>query len=237
MLAFLWPFTYIINYLFPRFKNNNEHNDLIYFDFETTGLNPYKDKIIEYAFIQEFKDEKYDIKDIESYSDNTYINSLVNPETKFDKKITQITGIHPDELDIQYNINICLPNIMHFINYNMKTRNIYMVAHNCDGFDKLFLINNIKNYNIRFKTQLDYKHIKFIDSINLCKKLFPQLKSYSLKNMTTHFNISSGTHRAMSDTIALKELFHKLINKLAEEIDCTSEYLLDNPKIIYEYIY
>jgi len=53
MHSFLWPFTYFINYFFPENKNPEDLNDLIYFDFETTGLNPYHDKIIEYAFIQE----------------------------------------------------------------------------------------------------------------------------------------------------------------------------------------
>jgi len=236
MNTFLWPFTYLINYFFPTFKNINEFNDLIYFDFETSGLNPYHDKIIEYALIQE-ENEEYDIDDPKSYSDNMYITKLVNPETKFEKKITEITGIHPDELEDEDNINMGIPNMMGFINYKMKTRDIYMVAHNCDGFDKLFLINNIKNYNDTHEVQIEYKHIKFIDSLNLCKKLLPDIKSYSLKNMSKHFNISSGTHRAMSDTIALRDLYHKLIEKLSEELSQDKEYLLYNPQVIYDYIY
>ena len=236
MNTFLWPFTYIINYFFPRFKNTNEFNDLIYFDFETSGLNPYHDKIIEYAFIQE-EDEEYNINDTESYSDNMYITRLVNPETKFEKKITEITGIYPSELEDKDNINTCLPDMMSFINYKMKTRDIYMVAHNCDGFDKLFLINNIKNYNETHENKLDYTHIKFIDTLNLCKKLLPDIKSYSLKNMTQYFNISSGTHRAMSDTIALRELYIELMKLLSEELPYTTEHLLYNPDIVYEYIY
>ena len=55
--------------------------------------------------------------------------------------------------------------------------------------------------------------------------------------MSKHFNISSGTHRAMSDTIALRELYHKLIEKLAEELVQDKEYLLYNPQVIYDYIY
>ena len=45
--------------LFWSNKNPEDLSDLIYFDFETTGLDPYHDKIIEYAFIQEEEDETY----------------------------------------------------------------------------------------------------------------------------------------------------------------------------------
>jgi DNA polymerase-3 subunit alpha (Gram-positive type) len=227
----------IINYLFPKYTNPNDTNDLIYFDFETTGLNPYHDKIIEYSFIQEESDEKYDIDNPESYDSNTHITELVDPEIKFEKKISEITGIHPDELDNEANIEYLLPEIMEFINYKMKHKKIYLVAHNCDGFDKLFLINAIKNYNKEYKASLEYEHIYFIDSLNLCKKLLPDIKSYSLKNMTKHFNIIEGNHRAMSDTIALRELYHKLVECLAKKINMDSNYILQNPSIVHEFIY
>jgi DNA polymerase III alpha subunit (gram-positive type) len=233
--SFLWPFAYIIKYFFPENKNTIDRNDLIYFDFETTGLNPYHDKIIEYAFIQE-ENETYDIDDIESYKNNTYITELVNPNKKFEKKISEITGIHPDELEDKETIENQLPTIMKFINYDMKSKNIYLVAHNCDSFDKLFLIEAIKQYNTT-NNHLEYKHIHFIDSLNLCKKLLPDIKSYSLKNITKHFNINSGTHRAMSDTIALRDVYHHLITQLATELCYDTNYLLNTPSIVYDYIY
>ena len=236
MISFLWPFTYIINYFFPENKNPIDFSDLIYFDFETTGLNPYHDQIIEYALIQE-EGETYDIDNEESYNNNTYICELVNPEVKFEKKITDITGIHPEELEYEETINYELPKMMKFINYDMNTKNIYMVAHNCDSFDRLFLLTQLKKYNKTNEESLDYKHIMFIDSLNLCKKLLPNTKSYSLKNMTQHFKIKSGTHRALSDTIALRELYLKLMELLEKEININKYYLLHTPSIVYEYIY
>ena len=237
MLAFLWPFTYIINYFFPENKNPSDLSDLIYFDFETTGLNPYHDQIIEYAFIQE-EGETYDLDtELNSFEDNTYTCKLVNPEIKFEKKITEITGIHPDELKYKENIDIQLPKMMEFINYDMKSKDIYMVAHNCDSFDRLFLLTQIKKYNITHEKQLNYKHIKFIDSLNLCKKLIPDVKSYSLKNMTERFKIKSGNHRALSDTIALRELYIHLMELLGEELNIDKDYLLHTPSIVYDYLY
>lgn len=236
MYTFLWPFSYIINYFFPENKNPIDYSDLIYFDFETTGLNPYHDKIIEYAFIQE-EDETYDIDDSDSYKNNTYITELVNPKQKFEKKISEITGIHPDELEGTEQIETQLPNIMKFINYDMKSKNIYLVAHNCDSFDKLFLIEAIKKYNASDNNHLEYKHIHFIDSLNLCKKLLPDTKSYSLKNITKHFNIIPGSHRAMSDTVALREVYHHLIAQLATELGYDTNYVLHTPSIVYDYLY
>ena len=48
-------------------------------------------------------------------------------------------------------------------------------------------------YSYNKTNNIDYKHIRFIDSLNLCKKLLPDIKSYSLKNMTQKFKIKSGT--------------------------------------------
>ena len=235
MYTFLWPFAYIIKYLFPENKNPSDYSDLIYFDFETTGLNPYHDEIIEYAFIQE-ESETYDLEDNDSYKNNTYITDLVNPNKKFEKKISEITGIHPDHLENKNTIDKHISYIMNFINYDMKYKTIYLVAHNCDNFDKLFLLEAIKKYN-NSKTNLEYKHIYFIDSLNLCKKLLPDIKSYSLKNITKHFNINPGTHRAMSDTIALRELYHHLITQLSTELGYDTNYVLNTPSIVYDYLY
>ena len=120
----------------------------------------------------------------------------------------------------------------------MNTKHIYLVAHNCDSFDKLFLFEAIKKYNKSDKHKhIEYKHINFIDSLNLCKKLLPDIKSYSLKNITKHFNINPGTHRAMSDTIALRELYHHLITQLSTELGYDTNYVLNTPSIVYDYLY
>jgi DNA polymerase III epsilon subunit-like protein len=126
---------------------------------------------------------------------------------------------------------------MEFINYDMKSKQIYLVAHNCDSFDRLFLLKELKNYNETNTDHLNYKHIRFIDSLNLCKKLLPDTKSYSLKNMTAKFKIKSGTHRALSDTIALRELYIKLMELLETELNIDKNVLLNTPSIVYDYIY
>ena len=58
---------------------------LIFFDFETTGLNMFHDKIIEYCFQ-------------DAYNPDLSIQSMIDPERKFEFIITKITGIYPDDL-------------------------------------------------------------------------------------------------------------------------------------------
>ena len=52
---------------------------LVFYDFETTGLNPFHDKIIEYSFNKS--------------NTNETLSNLVNPETSISPIITKITNI------------------------------------------------------------------------------------------------------------------------------------------------
>lgn len=211
-----------------QFSDSIKQNEIIYFDFETTGLNPYHCKIIDYAFLLE-----------ESDSNETYIESLINPEDKFEKKITDITGIHPDDLENKPKIQDKVDEIYNFINskhkqvFHKHIPEVYLVAHNCDGFDKIFLMRLFENRE-RYPLATNWK---FIDTLPLAKKLLPNLHSHSLKSISQNFNLKSGTHRALSDTVCLKEVFHVLIKTLyTNEGDIMSHYL-DNPQRIIDYYY
>lgn len=269
----------------------------IYFDFETTGLNPFHDRIIDYAFLREVipeqlkqhsklspktNDTQADILDeflgeVETSSDTFYnkvsktanesgniilsstnsesveegqsktenqsttesstqiLESLVNPDCKFDKKITDITGIHPDHLEDKLPISSHLANIYDYIdpssstNTNAKTINsIYLVAHNCHGFDKIFLE--------RLFPESSRKSWHYIDTLMLAKKLMPRQKSYSLSNLAKHFNIMEGKHRASSDTICLRFVYHKLVEILGNNTGFPVDYYLENPDKVCEFI-
>jgi DNA polymerase III epsilon subunit-like protein len=250
------PFYNFILKLFGYKTNNKE--ETIYFDLETTGLNPYHNKIIEYAFIC----EEHEVDNIETtdnmrdkinetnymnssedidneYSNDNYITSLVNPETKFDRKITNITNIHPDQLEDKPTIDKCLLDITHFINYDSDkySKTSYLVAHNCDSFDKIFLKNAITNYQDTTNTELDTQNWKYIDTVLFAKKLYPNLFSYSLKNLSNLFKIKDGDHRALNDAKCLQKVYHNLLLKLTNKIDKTYDSLIENPSIVYDYIY
>ena len=95
--------------------------EYIAFDFETTGLNPNEDRIIEIAAIKFLNGKPVD-----------RFVTLVNPERPIDPFITDITGIsdkmvkeEPIELDI-------LDDFLEFLS------DLPLVAHNI-SFDKSFL--------------------------------------------------------------------------------------------------
>ena len=50
------------------------------------------------------------------------------------------------------------------------------------------------------------------------------------------FNIIPGTHRAIDDTIALKAVTEIMVDVLTTKIPYSKQYMLQNPKIIYDYI-
>lgn len=220
-----------------QFNDITKQNEIIFFDFETTGLNPYHNKIIDYAFLA----------DDDSDENNNYIESLVNPETKFEKKITDITGIYPEELENIDNIDKHIPQIYSYINYNttqflhLSIPNSYLVAHNCHSFDQIFLRQNFKNYNKKMRKRTDIiNHYnidswKYIDTLLLARKVMPNVHSYSLTNLAKHFEIKAGTHRALSDTICLKNVFNKLLELLAKETHISVNEYKNKPQMIIDY--
>ena len=261
---FLFSYLPFYNFILKLFgyKTNNKE-ETIYFDLETTGLNPYHNKIIEYAFVCEEHESNNDNDNNDNDNDNdnarinetnyknssenndnkynndNYITSLVNPETKFDRKITNITNIHPDQLEDKPTMDKCLLDITHFINYESDkySKTSYLVAHNCDSFDKIFLKNAITNYQDTTNTELDTQNWKYIDTVLFAKKLYPNLFSYSLKSLSTLFKIKEGDHRALNDAKCLQKVYHNLVLKLTNKIDKTYDSLIENPSIVYDYIY
>ena len=74
---------YMPNYTTNNTETNNDNDietngeSLIFFDFETTGLNPYHEAIIEYCFINGPLQDNTNIADLEESAN--CISSLVNP--------------------------------------------------------------------------------------------------------------------------------------------------------------
>jgi DNA polymerase III subunit alpha, Gram-positive type len=252
----MFIFTYLFKYIYQTLfgYGEKEKEETIYFDLETTGLNPYHDKIIEFAFIYENYDEHLSadfdehnyinrIKENNNklYGSDDYITALINPETKFDRKITNITNIHPDQLEDKSNITEMMPTIESFINYSFNTTkkdiNSYLIAHNCDSFDKLFIKNAIKTYEKNTDNKINCTNWYYIDTLLLAKKLYPNLFSYSLKNLSNIFKIKEGDHRALNDTSCLQKIYHKMLDKLAIELKMSFDTLINNPSLVYDYIY
>tara|TARA_Y100000591_G_scaffold326873_1_gene350327 strand:- start:1016 stop:1573 length:558 start_codon:yes stop_codon:yes gene_type:complete len=154
---------------------------IIFYDLETTGVDPENDEIIEIG-----------AKD--NYG-NIY-EKLINPNKEIPKKIEELTGITNNKIKYRNSLEQSYNNIEEWFNFDNK--NIYLIAHNGDNFDYKFLS---KYFDIKCKC---------IDTLILYRKLLPYQRSHSIKTLCETYNIdSSKHHRALEDVLILEKLYNK----------------------------
>ena len=206
--------------------------NVFFIDFETTGLNPYHDEIIEFA--------------IKQRNTENFISNVVRPnKTKvIPPKITEITNITNDMVFSNLSINSmnACELIFTFLKENYSGEGfIYLIAHNGIPFDFVNLKTLMKTYangnDIKNIDLFDiYPIIKFIDSLDVSRKLVKDLDSYSQRNLCRVFNIvQENAHRAYGDVEDLNKVYNAVIkygtNFFNLDID------LNNTTILYNYIY
>ena len=208
--------------------------NVFFIDFETTGLNPYHDEMIEFAIKQ---------KDTENF-----VSNVVRPnKTKvIPPKITEITNITNDMVFSNLSINSmnACELIFTFLKENYSGEGfIYLIAHNGIPFDFVILKTLIKTYANNIDNDVKnidlfdiYPKIRFIDSLDVSRKLVKNLNSYSQTNLCKTFNIvQENAHRAFGDVDDLNKVYNAVIkygiNSLSLDID------LNNIKVLYDYMY
>jgi DNA polymerase-3 subunit alpha (Gram-positive type) len=175
---------------------------IIFYDFETTGLNVFHDEVIELAAIDQ--------------NGNLY-NELFKPEkAELSLYVKKLTGITDDMIKDKKSFKT---DCKHFLDFVGSDDDVYFIAHN-NNFDMLFL----KKY---LKTEFNSKW-KFIDSINLAKLVWPYKKSYSLAYLASCAEIEEiNKHRACGDVATLIKLF----TVLAYRFDSNVNYVENIDKI------
>ncbi len=163
-------------------------------DVETTGLDPRREKIIEFAG---YRIERGEIVD-------SFI-SFFNPERRLDPYIVSFTGIRDEDLEDAPLFGDVASKVMDLLTDSV------VVGHNIQ-FDVKFL-------EAEFLTA-GYESFKPVTFCTLrgAKRLYPQLKSKRLDAVRDHLHISPGvTHRAYSDAKATAEIFLKMADKLRKD--------------------
>ena len=203
----------------------------VYYDFETTGLNPFSEHIIEYCFMK---------------SDGEYITSLINPGKQIDSNIERITTITNNMLSNSPTILEKKNEITTFLNIcTNESNDLFLIAHNNANFDRFFFKNiyineivknviskPVENSETEYKTTMYY-----IDTIHLAKYVFRNKNRYNLKALCQLLSIEPGKHRAFSDTIALKKLYESLVKSLALLNEIDYNILIQDPSMVYNIIY
>jgi len=191
----------------------------IIYDFETSGLNVYKEDVIEIG-----------AKCIETGL--TY-STLVIPLSKkgLSSKITEITGI-TNEL-LKTDGKKTLQAFLEFFNYLQDVYDQYnditLVAHNGLSFDDIFLRRMLRYVQGEGYTEFDemFSKIIYVDSLMLSRYIHHSRRYHSMKDMCALYNVTNeSAHRAMGDVDALAEIWSHLVNHFKQlHADCSGTHL------------
>jgi DNA polymerase-3 subunit alpha (Gram-positive type) len=170
------------------------------FDLETTGFSPFNgDRIVEIAAIK--------IQGIELLGE---FQTLVNPERTIPYEVIKIHNITDEMVKDAPTIGDILPKFLDF------AAGTTLIAHNAQ-FDMSFI-----NYEIERQGVLN-PPLEAICTVNLARKVLPQLSSHSLDSLIEHLNIQCPQrHRALDDVKATAKAFVTMKQKSNSQMlrDC-----------------
>lgn len=171
-----------------KFSDFLKHQVFIAFDTETTGMWAPINRIVEIGAI------KFTL----NHGEIASFDRLVNPEKEIPDDVIQVHGITNEDVKDAPTIKPVLDEFMQFCEPGA-----IMIAHNAP-FDISFVAGELKRHDMEFGRNM------IIDTIEIYKKYFPDLASYSLLNLVKRFGISSSQdHRALSDARFVYILFRK----------------------------
>lgn len=181
------------------------HPKFAIIDIETTGGIARRDKITEIGIIVYQNGEVVD-----------RYTTLVNPERSIPPEITRITGITNEMVEAAPRFFEIAKEII------LRTQDCIFVAHNVH-FDYGFIKEEFSQLGFTFS-------LKKLCTLQLSRKVFKGLPSYSLGNLIKHFSIKvENRHRAMDDCIATLALFKEIMKAQSQSINDFSRLI---PKYI-----
>jgi len=162
-------------------------------DFETTGLYPAKDKIVEIGAV------KFNLD-----GDEFRFSGLINPGMKMPEKASEINGITDSMLEGKPQADEIFPDFLSFIDETV------LIAHNM-GFDASFLVSTAAFLDLKVPD------LPCLDTLNLSRFFLPGLRSYSLGNISAALGIDiENAHRAEDDAEACMKIFFECLKKIPD---------------------
>ena len=165
-------------------------------DLETTGLNCYYDRIIQFGGVK-----------VEHGMVTESLSVYINPERPLPKKIVQVTGITDAELEDKPTIEKAIQTILDFLGDSV------LVTHNAD-FDFSFLQQTL----LRLGMPLLKNPV--IDTLSLSRYLFPESKSHRLGSLCRNMDVvydEDAAHRADYDARVLNDVWMPLLVLLTKK--------------------
>jgi DNA polymerase III alpha subunit (gram-positive type) len=165
----------------------------IWFDLETNGLNPFHNRIIEIGAID---------------NDDNAFQSLIKIGTPLEQKIVDITKITDTMLDTMgVEEKIVIESFHTYLTNNRQNTRTFMIAHNGDSFDRMFIKTAFKKYGLTIPS-----NIFFVDSLHLARMTMPNRTSFKQEFLAERFKITNPSpHRAYGDVIVLRGIWEKMV--------------------------
>lgn len=166
----------------------------IYYDTETTGVSPGKDRIVEIAAFDPVQ--------------NRTFCSFINPECLIPPEATAISHITNEMVQDAPFAKQVLSEFATFC----QGEDVVLVAHNNDAFDKVFLECEFKRAEIPFPDWL------FVDTLKWARKYRFDLPRHSLQSLREVYGIEANqAHRALDDVMVLYKIFSIMVGDLSWE--------------------
>ena len=178
----------------------------IYYDTETTGVKPGKDRIIEIAAYDAERDKTFCM--------------FVHPGCPIPAESTAICNITDEMVKDAPSFREVAPLFAEFC-----SGDVVLIAHNNDAFDQLFLQEEYARANLPFPSW------KFLDTLKWSRKYRSDLPRHSLQFLREAYGIEANqAHRALDDVIVLHKVFSRMIDDL--ELHRVLELLHQTPSTV-----
>lgn len=191
-------------------------SEFIVLDFETTGLSPEYDRIIEIGALKFSNNEL-----VESFS------TLINPKRSIPIESTKIHGITDLMVADKPTIYDVIPTLLTFIG------NLTIVAHNA-SFDIGFLKNSCKRC---FKDEYFNLDNRIVDTVKLSRKMFPDLNNHKLATVANHIGVKiEHQHRSTDDALATAQIYITYLKSLEAKLIERQKEFTEEELNLYEMI-
>ena len=162
----------------------------IYYDTETTGVRPDKDRIIEFAAYDPVNDKSFE--------------RFVNPGCPISQQSVDITGITDEMVKDADSFGKVGEAFLEFC-----SGDVVLIAHNNDSFDKPFLENEFARAGVEFPK------FKYIDTLKWARKYRPDLPRHALQYLREVYGVEeNNAHRALEDVKVMIQIFTQMIGDL-----------------------
>ncbi len=171
-----------------------ENAEYCVFDFETTGISPQRDRVIEIGIVKIKKGKVV-----------ATFESFINPGMYIPEFITEMTGISNDDVADAPPFEDVFPRIEEFFGDTI------LIAHNLQ-FDHSFLKNECLNAFLKVPENPG------ICTVKLARRIFPEIRSKSLGSLVRHLKIRHrNVHRGLGDASVTAKVFIKMFTRLRED--------------------